>query len=252
MNKKVFMLAALLLSGNALAQTQSDSSPKPNSEEAAPESSVQISIPHSERTKGNILDAALDFLFIRFFNQFEGIKISYDFFEIDAQRDLIFKNFKVNVSRADVKGDVSFSKVLFDFSEFLKMIKSSKMEISKIVLAGPKANLTLIRKKTASSGKQSDIQRQLKISAEELIVHKFLLAIWDKDPEKEGYVLFGRAETKNAKVSLSNPSEKYFTKAASIKDITVSDGLKKIGIASAEEDGKKYDNLQAFLKAVRQ
>ena len=250
MNKIPIILALLFLSNSAVAQTQGVSEADLN--KSAPESPVQVKIPHSERTRGNILDAALDFLFIRFFNRFEGVDISYDFFEIDAQRNLAFKNFKIKVMHSGVKGDISFSKVLLDLSEFMETIKNSKMEISKIVFEKTKADLVLTRKKSDASGQQKEYQRRLNVSADELILQNFLLAIWDEGHREGEQVVFGRALTKNAKLSVSNPNEKYFAASASMKDISVSVKHGTVRFSSAEADGKKYDNLSAFLKAVKQ
>ena len=85
----------------------------------APESPIQIRIPHSDRTRENLLDSILDFILIHYFKHFKNTEISYEFFEIDRNYDLNFTNFTVKVTHPDVTGTIVISKVTVKFDEFL-------------------------------------------------------------------------------------------------------------------------------------
>ncbi|MBR1777062.1 MAG: hypothetical protein IJ752_00545 [Alphaproteobacteria bacterium] len=261
--KKIFiMFLAFLLSGNALAQTEggNGSSQTGNTQAVdpntpAPASLVQIKIPHSERTKGNILDAALDFLFIRFFNRYPGVGISYDFFEIDSQNNLNFKNFKAKIALADVQGTVVVSNVLVDFSEFMETVKSSKAEISKITFKDISGDLQLIKNKAVSetqtqTEKTEESRRRLKISAQEIMLKDFLFAFWGKNSNSDW--TSGDILAQKILVTLSNPTEKYAANSIEVKKISFPQRkVANLTFSSAELDGKQYDNRQDLLKAMK-
>ena len=212
----------------------------------APPASVHISVPHSERTKGNFMDIALDFLFSRFFKMYKDFDITYDFFEINTERDLVFTNFKVKSLRSDVAGTVVAQKVVFDFSDFMNALKSQRASTSKIGLEKVSGNLKIGR--PVKGGK---VFRDAKFKADQVTLKDVVLAVWAKgsSPDKLAEEISG----KNVSVTITNPSEKYAASSVEVKGLKPPHGkIKSLTFSSATVDGREYTDVLSFLKAVRQ
>ncbi|MBO4644622.1 MAG: hypothetical protein J5716_08465 [Alphaproteobacteria bacterium] len=250
------VLFVFLLSGGAYAQETPAAQADPAT--PAPETGVRIRIPHSERTKGNILDAALDFVFMRSFKQFKGLDITYDFFEVDSNYDLNFTNFKVEVKRSNAQGTISVQKIVINFSEFMTFLKSRKALTSKVLLEKLAVDLKLIKKKN-KDGTEKEKTRRLKISSKEVFIKDMLVyapSEEDAEPEKdtkEEKLRIKQATGKESKVSLSNPAEKYAASSFELNDIVVTfdDSSERVEVSSAKANGKSYENVSSFLKAIR-
>ena len=194
---------------------------------------------------------ALDFLFIRFFNRYPGVNISYDFFEIDSQKNLSFKNFTAKITRPDVQGSVVVDNILVDFSEFMNVIKSSKAEISKINLERVSGDMEIIKSQTEQpAGKTQENRRQLKISVREIELRKFILAFWGAGQNPDQALC--DASARDFRLSLSNPTEEYAAASAIVNGIVFKEKkTASVTFSSAEVDGKKYDTPQELLKAIK-
>ncbi|MGN1078687.1 MAG: hypothetical protein ACI4TE_00780 [Alphaproteobacteria bacterium] len=218
----------------------------------APESPIQVRLPHSQRTKDNILDSVLDFLFTNFFKLFKDVEISYDFFEAGMNGDLNFTNFKVKTTRPSLQGVATVSKVKVDLKEFLSFIKGKQLGFSKVELTDISADMTLIEKKDEKEKKRSLKYRTKQMTLNDVVLSEF--GNRQKKKKNKSYDVSAKTVTAvRASLSLSNPKEKYAVSAAEVKDIVLLDGaIDKISFSSAETGGKTYTDRAAFLQAIKQ
>jgi len=254
MNKffKIILFVFLLI-GNAYAQSSEETSvqtpqkePSVDLNAPAPAAPFQLRIPHSERTKGNILDSALDFLFMRFFKNFENSEVSYEFFEVDNKMELNFKNFKIKITRPDIEGTVVIPKFVVNFSEFMEALKTKRFAFSKATINQPSVDLVLIKEKT---------RRKLKFTAKEMIVKDMTIVSWTtkNSAGTNSNVTIGAAFAENSLLTLSDPAEKYGASAIELKEILLPQSvLSKFTFVSAEVNGKTYQDKASFLQAVKQ
>lgn len=239
----LFLFVFAGVAGTSRAQTPAGDPNAP-----APEASLKLRIPHSQRTKDNILDSVLDFAFIQYFKLFKNAKISYDFFEIDKNYDLNFTGFTIQITRPDLQGNIVFPKAKINLSEFLAFIKGKQLMVSQIELTGPSADMTLIEKKQGGEQKRS-----LKYSAEKMTMKNILMPIIKDTQNKKQSMTVGTVSAEKASLNLSNPREKYAASSAEIKDFVLSEeGIDRISFSSAETGGKVYTDRAAFLRAIRQ
>lgn len=214
----------------------------------APEAAIKLRIPHSQRTKDNILDSVLDFAFVQYFKLFKNAKISYDFFEIDKNYDLNFTGFTIQITLPDLQGNIVFSKARVNLREFLAFIKGKQLMVSQIDLTKPSADMTLSEKKEGGEQKRS-----LKYSAEKMSMKNILMPIIKDTQNKQQSMTVGTISAEKASLSLSNPREKYAVSSAEIKDFVLSEeGIDRISFSSAETGGKVYTGRAAFLQAIKQ
>ena len=262
----IFLL--LFLSANpcpAEEQIASAASPEQKKEAVdlnapAPASPLKIKLPRSERTRENILDTALDFLFVRLFKNIKNMEFSYDFFEIDGNFDLHFKNFKVKLSRPNIQGTIEISKFSAAFSEFMNAIKSQQLLLSDVKLENLTADLRLIRKdKTEAENEKEEAKkenpaRNLKISAQKIALKNLSFLSWKnaKEEKKDKNILIGELMAENAALSLSDPNEKYGAKKVVVKDISASEyNIRDLEFSFAEVNGKKQNNREELFKALK-
>lgn len=239
----LFLFVFAGVAGTSRAQTPAGDPNAP-----APEASLKLRIPHSQRTKDNILDSVLDFAFVQYFKLFKNAKISYDFFEIDKNYDLNFTGFTIQITRPDLQGNIVFPKAKINLSEFLAFIKGKQLMVSQIELTGPSADMTLIEKKQGGEQKRS-----LKYSAEKMTMKNILMPIIKDTQNKKQSMTVGTVSAEKASLNLSNPREKYAASSAEIKDFVLSEeGIDRISFSSAETGGKVYTDRAAFLRAIRQ
>lgn len=239
----LFLFVFAGVAGTSRAQTPAGDPNAP-----APEASLKLRIPHSQRTKDNILDSVLDFAFIQYFKLFKNAKISYDFFEIDKNYDLNFTGFTIQITRPDLQGNIVFPKAKINLSEFLAFIKGKQLMVSQIELIGSSADMTLIEKKQGGEQKRS-----LKYSAEKMTMKNILMPIIKDTQNKKQSMTVGTVSAEKASLNLSNPREKYAASSAEIKDFVLSEeGIDRISFSSAETGGKVYTDRAAFLRAIRQ
>lgn len=242
--KKIFATALFFFLQTGAAFCEEVPAVNPNA--PAPPSPLKVSVPHSERTKGNFLDVALDFMFVRFFNLDKNIEVTYDFFEINDARDLAFKNVRVKSLYPDATGTVVIKKALFNFSDLMKAVKSEKISTSKIVFETVSGDLKVADagKKTAQnpSGK---VLRNVKGEAERLTLKDVPLVLWGKGARPN---MLGAVSGRNVVVTVSNPSERFAASSVEAKDVDFSAG--KVTFSSAVVDGREYRDAPSFLKAV--
>ncbi len=239
----LFLFVFAGVAGTSRAQTPAGDPNAP-----APEASLKLRIPHSQRTKDNILDSVLDFAFVQYFKLFKNAKISYDFFEIDKNYDLNFTGFTIQITRPDLQGNIVFAKAKINLSEFLAFIKGKQLMVSQIELIGSSADMTLIEKKQGGEQKRS-----LKYSAEKMTMKNILMPIIKDTQNKKQSMTVGTVSAEKASLNLSNPREKYAASSAEIKDFVLSEeGIDRISFSSAETGGKVYTDRAAFLRAIRQ
>lgn len=239
----LFLFVFAGVAGTSRAQTPAGDPNAP-----APEASLKLRIPHSQRTKDNILDSVLDFAFVQYFKLFKNAKISYDFFEVDKNYDLNFTGFTIQITRPDLQGNIVFAKAKINLSEFLAFIKGKQLMVSQIELIGSSADMTLIEKKQGGEQKRS-----LKYSAEKMTMKNILMPIIKDTQNKKQSMTVGTVSAEKASLNLSNPREKYAASSAEIKDFVLSEeGIDRISFSSAENGGKVYTDRAAFLRAIRQ
>ncbi|MBQ8347580.1 MAG: hypothetical protein IJY17_08285 [Alphaproteobacteria bacterium] len=243
----LFLFVFAGAAGTSRAQTPAGDPNAP-----APESPIQVRLPHSPRTKDNVLDSVLDFAFVQFFKLFKDVEISYDFFEVDIDGNLNFTNFKVKTSRPSVQGIATISKININLKEFLTFIKGKQLVISKVVLTGISADMTLIEKKD-----EKEKKRSLMYSAKQMTLNNVILDEFGNRQEKKKNKAYNvsakTVSAEKASLGLSNPREKYAASSAEIKDFVLSEeGIDRISFSSAETGGKVYTDRAAFLRAIRQ
>lgn len=215
----------------------------------APESPIQLRIPHSERTKDNVLDTVLDFLMTRFFKMIKNVQISYAFFEIDQNRDLNFTDVTAKIVRPDVQGIVSIPKVKVNLSEFFSFLKGKQIVFSEVNFADVSADVTLVTKE-----KEGEKKRKLKAAAKEMVLKKvFIASIQPAETRKEKQdITMGEALIEKASLSVSSPDQKYGVSRAQMKDIVLPDrALDDFTFSSVTVDGKVYTDRDTFLKAIK-
>ena len=243
-----FKIMLFLFVFAGVAETSRAQTPAADPNAPAPEAPIKLRIPHSQRTKDNILDSVLDFAFVQYFKLFKNAKISYDFFEIDKNYDLNFTGFTIQITRPDLQGNIVFPKAKINLSEFLAFIKGKQLMVSQIELTGPSADMTLIEKKQGGEQKRS-----LKYSAEKMTMKNILMPIIKETQNEKQSMTVGTVSAEKASVGLSNPREKYAVSSAEIKDFVLSEeGIDRISFSSAETGGKVYTDRAAFLRAIRQ
>ena len=212
----------------------------------APPSPIQLRLPHSQRTKANVLDAVVDFLLTKYFKLFKNAEISYDFFEIDKEFDLNFTNFTVKITSPDIQGKVVIPKAKVNFDEFLTFIKGKKMIIPKVEFSDPFAELTLIEK-------EKEKKRLLKYSAKKMLLKKIHVTFVKNKQRQTQDITIGSVSTVKASLVISNPSEKYSVPSAEMKDVVLPNKrIFKFSFSSVDVDGKTYTDRAAFLQAIRQ
>ncbi len=239
----LFLFVFAGVAGTSRAQTPAGDPNAP-----APEAPIKLRIPHSQRTKDNILDSVLDFAFVQYFKLFKNAKISYDFFEIDKNYDLNFTGFTIQITRPDLQGNIVFPKAKINLSEFLAFIKGKQLMVSQIELTGPSADMTLIEEKQGGEQKRS-----LKYSAEKMTMKNILMPIIKETQNEKQSMTVGTVSAEKASLGLSNPREKYAVSSVEIKDFVLSEeGIDRISFSSAETGGKVYTDRAAFLRAIRQ
>ena len=221
----------------------------------APAPSLQIRVPHSERTKGNLLDSALDFLFVSFFKSVKSAEISYDFFEIDRHFDLVFTNMKAVFSRPDIKGTVVCSKIVVSFSEFMNVVKTKKLILSKAEIDGVSVDLDLPE---TSPGKKKPQNRKLDVSIKKAVLENVLIgSIKEKKvAEKERNakeIAVKKVTAENFDMTLSNPTEKYKASNIVINDVfMVGNKVDTTNFGSMQVNGREYPERDAMIKALKQ
>lgn len=243
-----FKIMLFLFAFTGAAASSRAQTPAADPDAPAPEASIKLRIPHSQRTKENILDSVLDFAFVQFFKLFKNTKVSYDFFEIDTNYDLNFTGFTIQITRPDLQGSIVFAKVKVNLREFLASIKEKRLTVSQLELTGASADMTLTEKK--EDGEQ---KRSLKYSAEKTIMKDILMPVVKDAQNKTQDVTVGALRAEKVSLSLSNPREKYVVSSVGIKDLVLSgERLDTVSFSSAETGGKVYTDRAAFLQAVRQ
>lgn len=213
----------------------------------APESPVKLRIPHSVRTKANVLDAVLDFALTQYFKLFKNATVSYDFFEIDANYDLNFTNFVVKLNMPSLTGTVSVPKIKVNFKEFFALIQGKGLTVPKVEITTPTADLTLIEK----NGDQEK-RRSLKVAAKNVGIKEVYLNVAKGKSHKILELKASEISAVNASVVLSNPLEKYAVAQASIKDVLLPKKIANLTFSSLEADGKTYTDRAEFLRAIKQ
>ncbi len=216
----------------------------------APESPIQLRIPHSERTKDNVLDIVLDFLMTTFFKKIKNVRISYGFFEIDQNRDLNFTDVTAKITRSDVQGSVFIPKVKVDLSEFFSFLKGKQVVFSEVSLTDVAADVTLIKKE-----KEGEKKRILKATAKEMLLKKVFVASLqpEESRKKQQDITMGGAFVKKASLSVSDPDEKYAVSQAQMKEIVLPNkALDDFTFSSVTVDGQTYADRNAFIKAIKQ
>ena len=250
MNKffKIFFFILIFISIPGIVRSETAKEIDPAT--PAPESPVQLRIPHSQRTKDNVLDSVVDFILTRYFRLFEDkhVDISYKFFEIDQNYDLNFTDFTVNISLPTLQGKAVVPKLKLNLDEFLAFIKGKKLMISKAELNDLSADMTLIETKDGSEKK-----RVLKSSAKKIIMTDILLSVLKDQQSKTQDATFGSVKVDEASLSLSNPKEKYAVSDAEMKDIVLPNGLiSKVSFSSVKVGEKIYTDQKTFLQAIKQ
>lgn len=235
--KTALLAAGLLLTAAAGAWAQSPDDP-------APDSPVQIRLPHSARTKENVLDSVLDFTLTQFFKLFKKADVSYDFMEVEQGGRLVFTNFTVVLKANSVQGTVAAQKMDVGFREFLTFVQKNKLMLSQTVLTG--VTLDVIVKKGETDS------RSIKGSAARVELEKTETAILVKDPnDKEPFkITFASAAVQNARLTATNPAEKYAAESARLEQVALVGG--KVSFAAASTGGKSFADMASFLQAVRQ
>lgn len=235
---KTALLAAGLLpitTAGALAQSPDD---------PAPDSPVQVRLPHSSRTKENVLDSVLDFTLTQFFKLFKKADVSYDFMEVEQGGRLVFTNFAVVLKANSVQGTVAAQKMDVGFREFLTFVQKNKLMLSQTVLTDVTLDVT-VKKGGADS-------RSIKGTAARVELEKTETAIVVKDPnDKEPFkITFASAAVQNAWLTATNPAEKYAAENARLDQVAIVGG--KVSFAAASTGGKSFTDMASFLQAVRQ
>lgn len=242
-----------------------------NPKAPAPAAPSTIRIPHSERTKDNILDALIDLALTKAFARLQDLKISYEFFEIDRTGALNFTNVSVDVDRAPVKGKVTAKKIKVDFTEFMSFLKEQKLVMKEVLFENVKADMIVseetvrIEEEAAVTAQQTAVaiteqagikSRQLKFSAAKMKLENVnpVAVARGREQEKAQEKVFeiGGISAEKALLTLSGPKENFQAQQASVKDLRIPRGsLTKMTVSSAQADGKTYPDISALLQALK-
>ena len=249
--KNFFKILSVFLLWTDAVRCETVAAENASADAPVPSSPLRVSVPHSERTKGNFLDAALDFLFVRFFKLYKGLEITYDFFEINTQRDLVFTNFKVKSSRPEATGTVVAQKVVFDFSDFMNTLKSQKSSLSKVELENVSGDLNIAGRVKKNGEKTSGKKlRRARFKAEAVTLKNVTLALWSKDARPD--TLAEEVSGKNIRVTISDPLERYAASSLKVEGLKLPSGkIENVMFSSATVDGKEFTDVFSFLKAVK-
>ncbi|MBR4127707.1 hypothetical protein IKP13_09885 [bacterium] len=249
MKKFLCLLFLMLFSSNGVRSQTAAETVGADTIPAEP-SPVKISVPHSERTKGNILDSALDFIFVRFFKSIKDVDVDYSFFEINAQRDLVFKNFSVKLKRSDIRGTVAAQKIVINFSDFMKALQASKIETSQVILDKLSGDLNFAgrKKEVDENNPVQEKRRHLKFKAGQVIFKDVVWAFLEN--VSDSVTVVGSVSGENAAATLSGPEEKYAASSVEVKEIKVKDG-KEFIFSKATVNGEECNTRAAFLKALK-
>lgn len=249
----------------AYAQTKTD--PKA----PAPAAQSTIRIPHSERTKDNILDALIDLALTKAFARLQDLKITYGFFEIDRTGVLNFTDVAVDVDRAPVKGKITVKKIRVNFTEFMSFLKEQKVTIKDARFETIRADMTLceetvqVEEAAAVTPEQTAVaiaaqagtkSRKLKFSAEKMQLENInpVAVARGKEQQEAQEKAFeiGGISAEKASLTLSDPAENYRAAKASVRDLRIPRGnLMKMTVSSAEADGREYPDINALLQALK-
>lgn len=237
----------------------------------APAASSTIRIPHSERTKDNILDALIDFTLTKAFARLQDLKISYEFFEIDRTGALNFTNVSALVDKAPVKGQITVKKVKVNFTEFMSFLKEQKLIMKEVFFETVKADMTIseetvrieetavITPQQTTAGIEAQAgtkSRRLKFSAGNMKLENVnpvaIARGTEQENSQEKVFEIGGISAENASLTLTNPKADYSAARASVKDLRIPRGsLTKMTVSSAEADGKTYPDINALLQALK-
>lgn len=251
--KKFFIALSffVIMTGSVVAQDENAVAQQENTavdlNAPAPASPLYLRIPHSERTKRNILDSTLDFFFSRFFKSLKD-PISYEFFE-KKDNNLIFSNLTMNFNRSGAKGILRVERAMFDFSEFINGIKENKLELSQTVLEKVSLNIRVNGPKGKEGAENS--ARDVKALAESVELKNIRLIAWGERKNED--INIERASGKKIEVVLTNPAERYAATSADMQEIVISadDPVHKTTFARASADGKSYQDSKSFLQAIK-
>ncbi len=213
----------------------------------APESPIKLRIPHSNRTKANLLDAVIDFALTQYFKLFKNATISYDFFEIDTNYDLNFTNFSIKLHQPSLNGTISAPKIKVNFKEFLAFIKGDGLVLPRIEITKPSVDLTLVEKNG-----ETEKKRSLKSAADKIMLEKIYPTVSKRQHYRIVELKVESMSGVKISVTLSNPKEKYAVSQVVMKDVLLPEKIKNLTFSSIEADGKTYTDRAAFLQAIRQ
>lgn len=236
--KTVLLAAGLLSVGAAGARAQT------SPDDIAPDSPVQLRLPHSSRTKENVLDSVLDFTLTRFFKLFKKADISYDFMEVEQDGRLVFTNFTVVLKADSARGTVAARKMDVGFREFLTFVQKNKLMLSKTVLTDVTLDVDV---------KKGETERRLlkgtaaRVELEKTETAMLVKASNDKQPFE---ITFASVFVQNARLTATNPAEKYAAESARMDQAAVVGG--KLSFAASSVGGKSFADAASFLNAVRQ
>ncbi len=229
-------------------KTTQESEPVVDLNAPAPPSPFQIRIPHSERTKSNLLDSTVEFLFSTFVKRFEkkDVYFSYEFFEIEPGFILCFKNFNVDVKRKDATGNLHAQNLNIAFSDFVLFLKEKTVVLGKITLQDFKLDLELIEKKAT---------RKMKAKAKEVVLNHMRLISFHQDVAKEGDMqntTFSEISILDGNLSLSEPKESYQAKNLKLLEVLLPQSvIKKMSFSSATANNKTFHTMGALLNEIK-
>ena len=243
----IILLFFFVMTGSAAAQ-QGNVAADPNA--PAPASPLHLRIPHSERTKSNFLDSALDFVFSRFFSSLKD-PITYEFFKVENKK-LIFSNLTMNLNRGGAKGTVFVGRATFNMTEFVNGMESNKLMFSEVTLEKMSLDLNVSQKKAETSSEQTaNPVRKVKAFSEKVTLDKIRLLAWGENKTQD--ISIETASGTKVSVDMSNPAEKYAANAITLQDVLISvdDPVHQTKFASASADGKSYQDNKAFLQGIK-
>ncbi|MCQ2915048.1 MAG: hypothetical protein MJ247_07640 [Alphaproteobacteria bacterium] len=111
--------------------------------EPLPESNVRINIPHSNRTKDNMLESFMDFTFNKVFSSFEDLEIKYSSFEMVGFTLIKFKDVNIKSNKTLAKGKIHFDTLTLDAQILVNPRNSDEKHWGSIIAYNTRANLIL-------------------------------------------------------------------------------------------------------------
>ena len=185
----------------------------------------QVTIPHSERTRSNVIDIVIDLALTSYFRRFTSFTFKYEFFEFlyDGSR-LMFTNPSLTLDLPRLKGTIKVNKLEISVSELIMVLKNKGINLHDVTFRDLDVDLAFFdeagKKVKTAKGTSEFLNFQTLVFAEE---QEKTPRRDDEDADLEKIIRqvisAEKISLSNASASLTNPKETYKTKALTANNV---------------------------------